>query len=122
MRNEATIRESLVAVLRALALQGVKYREGSVVPATGEAPRHLDCSTAVAYACGEVLHDPAWLNIWSIGAWAPSAWQMWSDLRGWDTGNAQGGDLAFYSRRSPGKPPDPRWHVMMVTENGGVVG
>lgn len=110
------IRDSLVSAMRAYV--GVPYAEPCPTPAPRQKPACLDCSTAVALVCRDVLGRYDWLNIGNAGwMWAPSAYQFSIDLK--DTYQAHPADLVLYTR------PDPsfeRWHVMMLTTNGGVIG
>jgi len=113
---DGRIRERLVSTMRAYA--GVLYREPCPRPTAGCRPVYLDCSTAVALVCRDVLGHYDWLNVGNAGfAWAPSAYQYSVDLM--DADQPEPGDLALYAR--PG-PSFERWHVMMLTDVGGVIG
>ena len=88
------------------------FGPGSEVPYGDLSPRILDCSGFVRWLCFLVCQTDAVL---SPGNPLPSAATMFDALQ--PTAAPIGGDLAFY-----GRPGPPAAHVMMLTEDGGVIG
>lgn len=96
-------------------LLGVPYSQGAAVPVDGDAPVEVDCSSLVRWVATELYGTDARL---SPGDTWPIARTMFAKLV--TTSRPMPGDLAFYSREDAERGEV--WHVMVVTEHGGVIG
>lgn len=92
---------------------GIPYVEGAAPQATGT-PHGLDCSGLVRTVCLRLFNDDSRL---APGHRWPSARLMFEKLL--PVVRPRPGDLAFYSKPTQ---DGELWHVMFVSESGGVLG